>query len=626
MALEQLRQTMAQNAQANSMQPSTPQGQQSGGASPAPANSAPGPQPGAGPVPLLGFGQPNLPPPTAGRIVRQEGIGPNGERWSVTINETNVVLPNVPARPQQPVVPQLPVLSTGFGLTPRPAASPAPSEVIDRLLPRMRTILQGARQEMENVRALLQTPGVPHPVTAARLASIHPPSWRVERIREHLRTLSQNLDLVERGLGVMLGDNTLAQNADFVALRQSAIELRGQAEEMNRMLAREQSEATPAQTSSATTSSSNPVPEATAPAPSLPTSSPPQTQSTAPSMPANTPTELFILSSPQGPVGILFDQRGTYTTAPMVPTLPFQTFTNQFAQNRQLIAGLGQQIAQSSSQLHNQLANIQPTPTQQPATAGQAANQNQNQDQAQNQLQNQNQNPMQNANPPPEQDRMVNIGGHLWLILKLACFVYFFAGGGGFYRPIMLGIIAGIVYLAQIGMFDEHFNIVRRHFEAILPVGALGERAAQPANPNAADNNQGQQRNGGSMGNLTPEQAAQRLLQQRRDERFGWIRDSMRTVERGFALFMASLWPGIGERMVHAQEERIRAERAAEEERQRQEEEKLRLEAEAKVQAEEKKEIKTEEGVADGSAEGPVPSVKGKEKAVSAEGEASVSG
>ncbi|KAJ4373223.1 hypothetical protein N0V83_003516 [Neocucurbitaria cava] len=607
-------------------QASTPQGLPPSGSNPTLVNGAQVPQPGPGQMPLMGFGQPN---PPAGRIVRQEGIGPNGERWSVTINETNVNIPNLPTRPLQPGVPRPFPLPPGFGLPPRPTASPAPADAIDSLLPRISFILQSARQEMENVRTLFQAPGGQLPGSAAQIATVNPPSWRVERIREHVRTMSHNLDLVERGLAVILSDATLAQNANVVALRRSANELRAQAEEVNRMLAREQDETAHNHTPSATEPSASPAPAATTPT-STSTSSLPQTQNASQIMPAETPAELFILSSPQGPVGILFDQRGTYSTAPMVSTLPFQTFTDQFARNRQLIAGIGQQIAQGGNQFHNQLANIQPTPTQQPAPNGQAPNQAP--DQAQNQVQNQNQNqiPAQNANPPAEQDRMVNIAGHLWLIFKLACFVYFFAGGGGLYRPIMLGIIAAVVYLAQIGIFEEQFNLVRRHFEALLPAGALG---AQPANQNNNHNNNNTQAAvQPTMGNLTPQQAAQRLLEQRRDQRFGWVRESMRTVERSFALFVASLWPGIGERMVHAQEERIRAERAAEEERQRREEEKARVEAEARAaQAGEKKEEETEtktDGAAGEEAAAQAGlSAKGKERAVCVgEGEASSSG
>ncbi|KAI1556338.1 hypothetical protein PtrSN002B_002247 [Pyrenophora tritici-repentis] len=199
---------------------------------------------------------------------------------------------------------------------------------------------------------------------------------------------------------------------------------------------------------------------------------------------------------------------------------------------------------------------------------------------------------------------MVNVAGHLWLIFKLAAFVYFFSGGGGLYRPIMLGIVAGIVYLAQVGVFQDQFNLLRHHFEALLAVGAMAERVAQP-------NNHAQQR-----GNLTPEEAAQRILQQRRDQRFGWVRDSMRTVERAFALFIASLFPGVGERMVHAQEERERQERvAAQEERERQEEEARRRQEEAQAEQQRDSEKKDEAHVQMGGDASVSGTSKGKERA-----------
>lgn len=596
------------------------QGQQAGGVGtpPAPGSGTQSPQPRAGMVTPMGFGPQNL-VQNGGRTVRQEGVGPNGERWTVTYNEVNMA-----GRPQQPVQQQLFPQPPGFGLPARPTASPAPADVIDRLMPRIRAILQGARQEMENVRALFQTPGPQQQSTTGQLPSSVPPNWRVPRIREQLQVMSRNLDMVERGLAAIHGDASLAQNTDVAALRQSANELRAYADEMNRMLVTLQGNSSEVPASSAATEQSSSTTSADSthtPSESVSTQS--QAQPAPATMPAGTPTELFLLSSPQGPVGVVFDQRGTFTTAPIVPTLPFQTFTNQFAQNRQLIAGLGQQLGQGPTQLHS-LANIQPTPTQPPTAGNQAPNQPQQQPQNQAQLQQQGQNAPPaaahgNANPnaPPE-DRMANIAGHLWLILKLACFVYFFAGGGNYYRPLILGLIAALVYLAQIGLFEDQFALVRRHFEALLPVGALADRVAQQPTRNTAANPR----------NLTPEQAAQRLLLQQRENRFGWVRDGMRSVERAFALFVASLWPGIGERMVHVQEERVRLERVAEEEERVRREEAQRAEAERQQQQEsgEKKDEPEVGAVVAGEGEANGPSEKGKQRAEEAiTGEASSS-
>ncbi|KAF1942955.1 hypothetical protein EJ02DRAFT_155368 [Clathrospora elynae] len=537
--------------------------------------------------------EPQLPhlPLNGGNTIRQERIGPNGERWTVTYNQVNI-----PARPLHPTAPFPAPQSLGLGLPPLPAGLPAHSGTPEYLF--IRGILQDATRDMENVRTMLRGSD-----------ALNPPVWRVERIQQLVHTIEPILDLVDRGLlamraDILVGDASAAHRADVFSLSQAAGALRSEFQGLNGVLHRQGLSTTGTASSSAATG----APIMTS---SAPTTSQPQLQIAAQTLPAEAPTELFLLSSPQGPVGILFDHQGTYTTAPMVPTLPFQIFTNQFAQNRQLVAGLGQHIAQGSNQLNNQLANIQPTPTQQP---------NQPHDQAHNQNQNPPANANGNANPPAENDRIVNIGGHIWLILKLACFVYFFAGGGGLYRPIMLGIIAGVVYLAQIGIFEDQFNLVRRHFEALLPIGALAERAAQPNNQA-----QGQQRGGG--GNLTPEEAARRLLQRRREDRFGWVRESTRTVERAFALFVASLFPGVGERMVHAQEERERLARVAaaeaaeaEDARVRLEEESRRLEVEAQAQEEK------DEGKADGEGENfqarEGTSGKGKERA---EGEAGAS-
>ncbi|KAF2033921.1 hypothetical protein EK21DRAFT_57493 [Setomelanomma holmii] len=597
---------MAQNRQAHNNQAPNSEGQQGSEETPRPDNGAPVPPMGLPPLP--GFGPPNLPP--NGRTLRQEGIGPNGERWSVTYSSANI-----PAGASQPHPPMPFPHPPGFGIPPRPTGSPAPTEAIDRLVPRMRFILQSARQEMENVRTLLQASNQQAPQPAQPIAGTAP-LWRMERIRQHIQIMGQNLNLVERGLGVIAADASMTDNPDVVALRQSATELRGHLEELNRTIGQQGGTTTiqPAPADSLFSS----LPSSAAPTSTTPSaSSQPETQAHAPTLPSEAPQELFLLSSPQGPVGLLFDQRGTYMTAPMVPTLPFQTFTNQFAQNRQLIAGLGQQIAQGSQHSHLQLANIQPTPTPTQAAAGNVQGENQaqppGQEAGQGQAQNVNQAQLLNDQPmvPGGNDGIANIGGHLWLIFKLACFVYFFSGTG-WYKSILLGVIAGAVYLAQIGVFEEQFNLVRRHFEALMPVGALAERAAQPRN--AA---QRQQRVEPGR-NLTPEEAARRLLQQHQNGRVGWVRESMRTVERSFAIFVASLWPGIGERMVHAQEERLRTERAAEEERQQQEEEKAKAEAEAQQQREEQK--NKPHGEVEG--ESSSSNEKGKEKAATAEDDA----
>jgi len=411
--------------------------------------------------------------------------------------------------------------------------------------------MEYARQEMENARVLLQPPGG-QAATVDALAAMNPPAWRMDQIRQAVRNLITDLDNVDRGLLTLVDNPLMAQNRDFLSLQQSAAELRARAAELSRMLER-----LPGSNSDVPASSSS-----TSPLPDMGTAS-----ASGQSAPPNIPTELFILSSPQGPVGLLFDQRGTYSTTPIVPTLPFQNFTQQFAANRQALVSIGQQIVQNSIRLPHQpvpqiFHNAQPTQGAAQPLPNQGQDMNQNQVQVQNQNQNQNQNPAQVAAAGAgQEERVANVAGHIWLLLKLAFFVYFFAGGGGWYRPVMMCVIAGVVYIAQMGIFGNQLDAVRQQLRALVP---LGEQADDEPN-GAGIHGPGRRREPGR--NLSPAEAAQRLQQQHRDQRFGWVRESMRATERAFAIFVASLWPGIGEEMVQIQEERAQAERTAEEQR-----------------------------------------------------------
>ncbi|KAF2120300.1 hypothetical protein BDV96DRAFT_485955 [Lophiotrema nucula] len=548
---------MANGLPQNSGQRIPTPNQQSRGGTPAPENSGQPSPAGARPVNVpVPPGSPfNFPPGTT-RIIRHEAIGPNGERYTTTINNTTITIPAGPH--QQPILPRP---------FPHPPHIPGPirppgqvGDNVDQLLGRVRNGLLAARQEMDNVRVLFQGPGG-QPMGRSSMASVNPPTWRIEQIRQHVRNLGRNLDQVQQGLASILAEPSLAQNPDVLSLQAAANELRAHAEHLNASLDELQGASSAEPTPPTTNTSSGSVPS-TSPQEAQASTTQAPSQQTARIPPATSPgPELFLLSSPQGPVGVLFDQRGTYTTAPL-----------------QTAAG------------------AQPQQDQQAPP-----NQNQNQNQAQN--------------PAAEQDRLAIIAGHMWLFFKLAFFVYIFAGGDGWYRPIMMGIVAAIVYLAQLGIFENQFNRIRQHFEALLPMPERpGQNQAQAQG--AGGQAQAQQQRLEPDRNLTPEQAAQRIIQQQQENHpLGWIRQHTRTVERAFALFVASLWPGLGERMVQAQEEREREERRAEEERQRQEEERQQQEAQ---QAEQKAEASASEESKEqdpSATEGVPRSSKGKEKA-----------
>lgn len=508
------------------------------------------------------FVPPVLPPSTT-HTYTTTSVGPNGGRVTVTYNtQVHPLLPRPFPHPQMPPVPLgLPNLPTGVRRQP---SNPN--------LARVSAGLTTARQEMDNVRTLLNTRnGSATQDTAA--AHPGPPTWRLDRIRLHMQNLNNGLEQIQQGMDALTADPTVALNPSFVQLQQSANALRGSAENAAALLERIRNNG-----------EQNPAPS-TAPVPSSASATTTNTVQHIPSQhytsttsPPDTRPELFLLSGPAGPVGILFDQRGTYTTAPPVLTLPFDTFSNQFAVNRQMISNIGAQIAHSTPHNLNNLTSGQAATT---TAYAQGATQNPQAQQAQhNQNQNANQAPVEPQAAANE--RLARLAGHGWMIFKLAFFVYIFSGAGGWYRPIMLGLSALLIYLAQLGLFENVQNQIRQHFEALLP---LGDQQAQGQGQNQDGNGNGNgnaNRNRNPNARLTPEEATRRILREHyQRQRMGWLRQSLRGVERALALFVASLWPGVGEGMVRAQEERERAERAAAEERQRQEQERRAQEAQA---------------------------------------------
>jgi len=193
------------------------------------------------------------------------------------------------------------------------------------------------------------------------------------------------------------------------------------------------------------------------------------------------------------------------------------------------------------------------------------------------------QDPQQGGQPPqPEQARdlvriIIPLGGHLWLLVRLFGFVYFFTSGAGWYRTMLLGLCAVAVFIVQTGVLRPLQLLLwepfRRHVEALVPLAGNNGDAVVVHGPPAPDG-QGQ-----DAVPQTPRQLADRLLNER-NRAGGIIRRNIRRVERATALFIASLVPGVGERHIAARgaveaerqaAERERAELAAREQESRQE-------------------------------------------------------
>ncbi|KAF2843651.1 hypothetical protein M501DRAFT_994651 [Patellaria atrata CBS 101060] len=237
---------------------------------------------------------------------------------------------------------------------------------------------------------------------------------------------------------------------------------------------------------------------------------------------ASTQTQVYLLSSPAGPYALLVSPSGTYRTN----VQPNGAFNHVLPPNVQ--------------------GNLPPLI-----------------------------NLAQNANPPLAADNgaldppefRINIRAaigpllaHFWLLVRIFGFIYVFSGGSR-WQFLVLGLIGSILFLVQVGLFRDRFQAIRRHFDTLLP------QALPPANRPVPVNQQ--PANPDVTGRVaqsvpTPEDTAQRLIRERETRNRNSLYERLRAVERSTALFLASLWPGLGERFVNAEREAETARAAAE--------------------------------------------------------------
>lgn len=296
----------------------------------------------------------------------------------------------------------------------------------------------------------------------------------------------------------------------------------------------------------------------------------------------------WLLSSPQGPQGIVFAPGHGYfsSNAPSVSLL---------------------------SQVQN--PNLQPTPT---IPLPQTQTESQPREQSQQPGATSTAGPVNNNPPPPqpgarpqpngqevaragaqapaagaapaqqpannENDILQLLINRGWLFLRLYMFVFIFSESGTWRRIIMLGSIIIFCLLPQQNPLTDMLDVMRRHFDRLIGPPQIPERQAPDA---AAANNQQlvqrdqiQQNNnapapaaGAAAANTqdqnnprptpttgrhmpTPEESARRLLAQHQDRRNAHpLLDMLYRIEQGVVLFLASLVPGVGERHVRAREE-----------------------------------------------------------------------
>ncbi|KAK4948355.1 hypothetical protein LTR10_012889 [Elasticomyces elasticus] len=280
-------------------------------------------------------------------------------------------------------------------------------------------------------------------------------------------------------------------------------------------------------------------------------------------------TTCYLLSGPQGPQALLFSpQHGTYTgaftTGPTglrpTPTTTAPGVVQQQQQPNPQQQALAQLVQQAVGQPQNQNQQVAANPAAPQAQA-------------------------QGGGDPngPAQAIMNNI----WLLFRVLIFVYFVMGSNlGWRRPAALAVIGIGFWMVRAGLFGEG-GVARRWWEGVVRVGPA------PQGQGAGVQGGGQAVPGGEVAGQgampTPEQVAQRLIDEQRNGRQQQWREFVRPVERAVALFVASLWPGIGEAHVRDQEREVQRVRdEAEVEGRRREEEARKAEEEVKKAEEEK--------------------------------------
>ena len=286
----------------------------------------------------------------------------------------------------------------------------------------------------------------------------------------------------------------------------------------------------------------------------------------------NGESSVYLLSSPGGPQALLFSPSGTFSASWHLPVSATASFPHSIHYN-------SHQLPQNSPVINSTELTHQNPPLV-PAHDAQAPAQQQHQQQ----------------NPQANEARdllrlLIPLGGHIWLLIRLFGFVYFFTAGGGSRRTIILGSFAFLVFVAQTGVLRPFIQAVweplRRHIEGLLP--APGHGPARALVPEAGVENPA-----GLPGSVSaerqrqhpsPQDAAARLLHERERRDTGVLRERIRRVERAVALFVGSLVPGFGERHIAARGAAEAAEAARLEEERRRGDAARRSEEEQTAQA-----------------------------------------
>ncbi|KAH7152900.1 hypothetical protein EDB81DRAFT_436897 [Dactylonectria macrodidyma] len=298
--------------------------------------------------------------------------------------------------------------------------------------------------------------------------------------------------------------------------------------------------------------------------------------------------QVYILSSPDGPRALLFNNSGsdTYYTPRLraQPSFPQLRHSHPSALGNLIYETQGQIRSRQHHHHHHhhhrapprqaqqQQAQVQHQVQPQPQPPYQPLQQNPPQppqpeqilpDQANNEVQLQAQNQpiaplMHHGNPPVAAipPLLMQLWPQIWLLFRLALFVWFFTNpNASWSRWFTIICIAFFIFILSTGVLNgipEHiWRPLGRHLENLIP---MDPRAAQRAGQH--------QENGGQRENGRPDPAdmAARLIAENRGPD-GWLMAQIRRLERAGLLFLASIAPGVAERHIANLEATARAER-----------------------------------------------------------------
>ncbi|RFU76949.1 ubiquitin family [Trichoderma arundinaceum] len=277
--------------------------------------------------------------------------------------------------------------------------------------------------------------------------------------------------------------------------------------------------------------------------------------------------EVYILSSPEGPRALVFN--GAVAEAYYTPRLVMQPAHHQLRNATSFPSLIHTMQAQSRDDANHFTPRIdvrQAGQSQQAPAPQQQQPQQQHQQQQPPQQQQQDHQPrivpLHAGNPPAVglPHMLMQLAPHLWLIMRLALFVWFFTSpNSSWSRWLTIIALAFFMFVLSTGLLagvaEQAWRPLGRHLENVFPAvdaAHLGQggAAGRDGAPRAEHN-----------GTPDPAQMAARLVAERRDQE-SWLAAQLRRLERAGLLFLASIAPGVAERHIANLEAEARAQEA----------------------------------------------------------------